>query len=221
MRRSHGPYKGVLTEPIEKQGRRQPAYEPPLPVDRRRQAEAFEKQKTELAARIDALFDHYDVDRHDGSAWQQLAMKLAYDHVAGFGFKAADGRHAEWGVGAYHVLYRHYLRVKRQLLQEDRARQGNRKVTDTRVAQRFNKDTQFLNAFPSLTGAKTKTLCNRISEAKKRRQQAIDARRNAMEFGRTLSELEDIYSWGGPTDTGHPEGDWPAGTSALYRKYEK
>jgi len=79
-RKPEKPYKGILATPSPR-------------INRRRAPEDNWSEYREIVApKMDALFDHYKIDRNHPRKWEQLAFCLAWEHVPGFAPQRRQGR---------------------------------------------------------------------------------------------------------------------------------
>lgn len=179
-------------------------------IDQRLMEIAVERQRRE---KMPALFARYGISPDNPRCWEELAFKLAIEHVPGFRVKDAAGRKRSESYVLFSELYRFFIRQKS--LRWARTR---RKPSDKEVCDAATKDGGFKSKFPELAKATSKRIQNLVSEAKLLRRihlaaliQEIARARRIESNGCDFSQSGYIASSLPPRPPGHP--------SPLYRTY--
>jgi hypothetical protein len=92
-RKPRKPYKGIF------------ATSSPKIIYRRTREENWLQYREIVVPKMDALFDHYKVDRNHPRKWEHLAFWLAWEHVPGFAPPLKQGRKAGNISRDYHLYW--------------------------------------------------------------------------------------------------------------------
>ena len=150
-------YRGELATPI---------VEPPESLGLLREDNAERKAVLRQAAKLPALFKHFEIDPTEKNRWTRLAVALAITHVPGmrvsFDAKSKGGRPRKWKAGEEKAG------EDEELLRDAKRVQQGRKMSHTEVVEELRKTKRWKGESPS--NLTTRYREARHAEAEKGRQ---------------------------------------------------
>jgi hypothetical protein len=153
-------YSGILLKPMEQLDPHEAARDiwPIHLLDAGDKRMIGDKRLDDLAERMEALFQHYNVPLRD---WRSLALALAVKHVPGFSVRPPKRKkriETLWHLRMFHDFVMKTLREKPE------------GTSESQVLYHLYKDAEFQRIFPALAKAKPSRLANLMAKARKRMQ---------------------------------------------------